>query len=244
MRDILPASILAGNVRFALPTKKQVLKGIGWLLGTIFVGALGSGVWQSLLGPALHVSTRWLLDVASLGLRSYKDGVYQQIAVDNQPRVDVATLYMVTFLYGSLTIVAFSYAFAQLQSFFQRTERMSGNTPEPAMTTPESFRQELEAVVKSLRRTRLVGYACMLLFAVFLVNQSVNMARLSYVNSADAHYHHVLRIASPYLEAHEQAQVESDFAQVSSRDDYVRLLSRLESECKAHGRTFPKFDPW
>jgi hypothetical protein len=72
----------------------------------------------------------------------------------------------------------------------------------------------------------------------------VTVARFGYISQATSHYHQVLRLASPYLDAREQAQAESDFAQIGSRDDYVKLLARLESECKAHGRTVPKFDPW
>jgi hypothetical protein len=36
----------------------------------------------------------------------------------------------------------------------------------------------------------------------------------------------------------------SDSTCVSSREDYVRVLSRLENLCKSHGRTAPEFDPW
>jgi hypothetical protein len=75
-------------------------------------------------------------------------------------------------------------------------------------------------------------------------NQIVLVAKLGYINSADAHYHQVLRIAAPYFNQLEREQIESDFALVASRDDYVRLLARLENQCKAQGRTVPPFDPW
>jgi hypothetical protein len=53
-----------------------------------------------------------------------------------------------------------------------------------------------------------------------------------------------MRVVSPYLTASEQAQVESDFAQISNREDYVKVLSPIERQCEAHGRIVPRFDPW
>jgi hypothetical protein len=236
-------------MRLALPTKKNVLKWTLGVVGAIIVGALGSGVWQSLLGPAIHASTRWLLDVASLGLTSYKNGVYQQIATDNQFRITIETLYLVTFIYCLLIYAAIQAVFYTLSRLRKRGERllehMSGAPPESdAAITTDTLRPELETILRSLRTFRLAMYVSTLFVGAVLASHFVTLARLSYIASADAHYHQVLHLASPYLDAHEQTLVESEFAQLSNRDDYVRLLSRLEGQCKAHGQTVPKFDAW
>jgi hypothetical protein len=76
------------------------------------------------------------------------------------------------------------------------------------------------------------------------VQHQFYVARETYVNSADAHYHQVMRVDSPYLDAHEETEIESAFAQIGSRDDYVRLVSQLESQCEAHGQKVPQFNPW
>ena len=236
-------------MRFTVPSKKTVLKWALGVVGTLLLSALGSGVWQSLLGPAMHASTRWLLDLASLGLTSYKNSVYQQIAADNQSRTAVETLNQVTIIYVMISTAATVYAFFLNYSTGERGQRLltrlseAPPDPQPA-TTVDAMRQELATVLKSTARIRWALYVCSLMLGFVFVNHFVMLARVSYINSADAHYHQVLRVASPYLDAREQAQVESDFAQVGSREDYVRLLSRLEGQCKAQGRTVPKFDPW
>jgi hypothetical protein len=237
------------TVRFSLPTKKQVLRGALEVLGILLLGALGNGVWQSLLGPALHTSARWVLDIASLGLTSYKNGVYQQIAADNQPAVAVATLIIVTCLFGVIMVQINLYQYGRNDKTRSRSERLlrklsdTPPNPDPAITV-DTLRQEVAAILKFGERARLLLHVSSLILGVVLVLQIVSLARTIYVNSADAHYHHVLRVASPYLDAHEHAEVESDFAQIGSREDYVRLLSRLEGQCKAHGRTVPEFDAW
>jgi hypothetical protein len=226
-----------------------VLKWTLGVLGAIVVGALGSGVWQSLLGPAIHFSSRWVLDVASLGLTSYKNGVYQRIAADNQSSVAVTTLLDVTALRALISVFVIVYGFYLLRTVRLQRQHMlrefldAPPNPEPAMSQ-DALRQKVIGDLKLLGKMRIWLYVLSLLAVVVLSDEFVSVARRGYVNTADAHYHQMLRIVSPYLDAREQAEVESDFAQISSREDYVKVLARLESQCKAHGRTIPKFDPW
>ena len=86
----------------------------GWIkwtlgiLGAIIVGALGSGLWESLLGPAIHAVSRWVLDIASLGLASYRNGVYRQIAADNQSAVGLETLLVINLIAAFATHQVFA----------------------------------------------------------------------------------------------------------------------------------------
>lgn len=236
-------------MRLSLPTKKQAFLWTLRVLGVLFLSALANGVWQSLLGPAIHFSTRWVLDIASLGLTSYKNGVYQQVAADNQSSVGVETFGWVLLFSGMTISFAMGRALRitkESRSESQLLLQKLSDTPPNSKPddTPDTLRQEIATILKSVERGRWFLYSASLFLAVLLVSRFISLTRLSYVSSADSHYHQVMHIVSPYLDAREQAQVESDFAQIGSREDYVSLLSRLEGECEAHGKTVPKFDPW
>jgi hypothetical protein len=223
-------------VRIALPSKKTAFKWVLRILGLLVLSAISNGVWESLLRPAIHASSRWVLDLASFGVTNYKNGVYQQIAADNQSAVALETLVWVTFM--SMLLIGFyvGYTAGQAAATRSRIQALQGAPP-----SPES---DITDILKLSRGERFFLYVTLLGLGLLLGNHLVSMARLSYVNSAEVHYHHVLRIALPFLDGREQVEVESDFAQIGSRDDYVKVLSRLESLCKTHGRTVPKFDPW
>jgi hypothetical protein len=220
-----------------------------WLLGAVALKTLASIFSDSLVMPALHAVSRWVLDLASLGLTSYKNGVYKRIALDDQSVAPFNAYLTVWSIYALMVIVyalfSFNWTFGYRRQVEHALKALSDAppNPEPEIST-DALRQKLRGVLKSQRRLRLGLYCFSLFMGVSFLSDLTSLARLSYVTSADAHYHQVMRIVSPYLDAHEQAQVESDFAQVGSREDYVRLLSRLEDQCKAHGRTVPKFDPW
>jgi hypothetical protein len=227
-------------VRFALLENKSLKWTLG-IVGGLLVSALGTPVWQSILGPAVHAITRWVLDLASLGLTSYKNGVYQQVAVDNQTAVGFTSMAVVVVLLG----FALNFVLAYVFQTFEIHPRWRHNSDTPniksELVTGNTTERETIMAAKLARGLMYFGFLCM---NFGLVNEVVSLAKGNYVNSADAHYHQVLHIAAPYLDAHEQAQVESDFAQVGSRDDYIMVLSKLESQCKAHGKTVPGFDPW
>jgi large-conductance mechanosensitive channel len=228
---------------------KQVRKWALWLIGAVAVKIVVSNLSDSLVMPALHSVSRWVLDLASLGLASYKNGVYKRIAADDQS-VSAYNAYLTVWIVYALMMFAYVvYAFYWTSGHRRQVEHAlkaisdAPPNPEPEIST-DALRQKLRGVLKSQGRQRLILYCFSLFLGVALVSDFISMTRLSYVTSADAHYHQVMRVVSPYLDAHERAEVESDFAQVGSRDEYVRLLSKLEGQCKAHGKTVPKFDPW
>ena len=54
------------------PTRVQILLGI---IGTIFLGALGSGLWE-LLKPIFVGTGEVLVSIVTLGLTNLRDGFY------------------------------------------------------------------------------------------------------------------------------------------------------------------------
>ncbi len=231
-----------------------MLKWFLGLLGTILLGAIGSGVWQGLLGPALNLVRNLVLDLASLGFRSYKDSVYRQIALDNSNAANIETLYIVTVLYliAAIAVLLF-YARAlrtltdKNQNLHSRILRDLGRKPTVA-EEPGRPLEELETSVRnsgqSLRwsRRRLRVWAP--LWILLIASHMVSWSRASYVDSALAHYHQALRIAAPYLESKELQEIQSRFAQIQSRQAYIDIVQRLTEVASQHQQAVPPFQPW
>ena len=138
-----------------------MLKGTLGVLGAVLIGALGSGVWQSLLGPALHFGTRWLLDITSLGLTSYKNRVYQQIAADNQSAI---AFYAYITLWGAHAVIVttvvlggFYWASGHRRRVGHALRRLSDAPPNPEPEiSNDALRQELVGLLKSIRMLRFL----------------------------------------------------------------------------------------
>lgn len=97
---------------------------------------------------------------------------------------------------------------------------------------------EVNRTLKILSRPVLVLILFLLVFSVVQANQ------VAYENRAITHFNQLLAIASPYLREDERVMFRSRFAQISSRDDYAKLVTALTATCRAHKLITPEFSIW
>lgn len=153
--------------------------------------------------------------------------MYEQVARDNPATASLTLLAWLTL--ASSGIVGYFFGSSAVWQKYLRGQRAERTVEERGI---------------EINRLSLGLYILFAFLYVTLAAQVISLVRINYINSADTHYHIVLRAAAPYLAPGEQTQVESDFTQIHSRADYVKLVSKLEAQCKANGRQIPKFEPW
>lgn len=73
---------------------------------------------------------------------------------------------------------------------------------------------------------------------------SVQANQLGYVNRAATHVQQLLAIVDPYIQENERLMYRSQFAQISSREDYVKLTNALTAACQAKSLKVPNFAVW
>ena len=183
---------------------------------------VGSGLWENVLSPAFHFVMRWMLDLTSPGFASYKNSVYQQIAADNPSDVSVSALGLVTGIFILAVSWHMRYGFVKNNSERSRIQRTLSSLSASDVGSPISqesaaeLRGRLERQLIALRNIRRTDLVFSGMVTVCLVVELIAWNGFSYINSADAHYHQVLRIAAPYLAAGEQAQTDSERGRTTS----------------------------
>ena len=170
---------------------------------------------------ALEPFVRFILRLASLGFDTYKVDVYKEIARGLHEYASYA-------LFGTVTAIWVGLQLGLLLALFT------------LMWSKAKMREREERI----RSAKKWVYAYGLLFVFLSTAQLIAVARHTYINSAVTHFRQVLRIASPYLDESEQAVILSQFAQVKSKEDYVRIVDRLADSAETHGQNVPPFDPW
>lgn len=216
------------------------------LLGVVILGALGSGLWQHALEPFF----RFILRLASLGFDTYKVDVYKEIARGLHEYASHDILGAITSLWVILLLAMFFGLYELMRFVLARQSKLESDTEktEKGEAKPETTLPETKAKIRErgerIRSAKKFVYAAGLLVVFLSTMELISFARHTYINSAVTHFRQVLRIASPYLNVSEQAVIVSQFAQVKSKEDYVRIVDRLADTAETHGQNVPLFDPW
>ena len=80
--------------------------GLG-ILATILLGAIGSGVWEYLLKPFFEFGTKFILNIATLGIETFKNDIYLQIAKGFMEKASSDNLKMLNTFYVIMIVAYF-----------------------------------------------------------------------------------------------------------------------------------------
>ena len=196
--------------------RHPMVKKMVWLAGTLLVGALGSGLWEAILKPGFVWVTTGMLDVATLGLASLRDGMYEEVARGVYER---AALYMLLISIGG-------------------SIGLFGGGMVGAIRVRRKLAQESSPPATRRMIVMLVALPIALTFLL------VQVFRLSYVVRASSYIEQLQRIAAPAMPAEKRLLYRSRIAQVVTRDEFVLIVDELTATAKEAGFKVPSFVPY
>jgi hypothetical protein len=212
---------------------------------TVFLGAIGSGIWQYILEPALKDSTNFMLELATLGVESFKNDLYVEISRGYQELASHRIQSLFSTLIASVFILASIGLVFKVRKLIEDLENLeAGEEPKSNNLSAEEIKNRLES--NNPKKTLKLTYFTAVLSGVFSVMLIVSTFSYEYINSAVTHYYQVKRIAAPYVTLPERLEIESQFSQISSSDDYRILIERLYDVLAESGQEVRvvKFNVW
>lgn len=228
-----------------LPAKTKL---IGGVISAIVIGAVGSGVWQYIMEPALSTSSRAILELATLGVESFKNDLYREIAKGFHEKASNALYFQFNLLYG-LALIAFPVFMAietkklidRKSAMIEELQRIETGKAKDSPSIGD-LRKELLSI-RPERSLKLI-YVLVVVGLVVLSAQFVVSKRDRYVSSAVTHYFHLKRIVSPYIDLKEMKVLDSQFAQVESANDYKAVITKMRNIAKQDSVKLPEFEIW
>ena len=194
-------------------TKKKLL----WLVGTLLLGALGSGLWEAIIKPSMLWFGTLMLDVGTLGLSSLRDDMYTDIAKGTYERAGVMLLSIGTgILCGLLTSPLI------LGLMFRNRDDIV--EPRSSISRVMSTSWVLAAVPLALTMIFFVG-----------------LFRVGYTVRASNYADQLIRITNPYVTEQDRLIHESQLAQISTREDYVQIITKLRKIAAINKTSIPEF---
>jgi hypothetical protein len=197
------------------------------LLGALVIGALGSGIWDTLLKPMFSWLGTALLDVATLGKQSLIDGIYVEVAKGSYERAANATYQLLITVLGVAGIVIPLAALALLVLL----RKIDAGDSAVA-----------ETVVGFYRRFFFkTGFALLIVECLLVGALVIETARLGYIIRASNFLEQSQRIIAPNVDQDQRLLTASMIAQMSTKAEFIKIVDGLRSVADAHNVKLPEF---
>ena len=189
-----------------------------FILGSIFIGALGSGLWDIAIKPLFYWLGRVSLTIITLGISSLKDAIYKDVATG---LVETPSITVMIFMVGGITGVVFSLITRGIRKI-----RLKENKPKGQIKTNRKF------WVLIVVLTILTTVINLQMFAHVYVNRTVGFFNQSFL------------IIKPYVDNQEEENILSEYSQIKSKDDFIIVMDKIQKIARKEGITLPQFDIW
>lgn len=176
-------------------TKKHLI----YIVGTIILGALGSGLWDLAIKPFLKFSTEFVVNILLEAFGGVQSSIYKDIAsLDREITGQVLVSFFMGSLMGVVTVLV------------SRTFRKVDKDGETISSRPSKFYMALLGLYILVFTTSTVG-------------------RTSYVLGKQNDYLQLKRIVSPYLSEDEIIKIDSEFSLIDSIEEYLKLMEKMKA---------------
>lgn len=185
---------------------ERTIKTIAVTFGTIILGAIGSGVWEKLVGPLFDGLTELIIDALDFLIGSYKDSIYREAAFGYR---EYAANGIYELIIGAMPAL---YLILLL------------NHPKMAKRTAVTgLAKSLRAALRSAGGFYVLSVITLFVFSYIVVS----VTRLNYTNAVVTFAEGSIDILAPYISEDERRQLLSDFRRVTCKEDYYKYYAKL-----------------
>jgi len=204
---------------------------IKWLLGIvgiIFLGALGSGLWSLLFEPLFKRFGKFFISVASLGLKSVQNQIYAEVAKGHRDRsVKILMFILIGLILIPLIFSLVSELKSQLftQELKKAVQIVKKNNPKV-----DNFEAMVNNELKKIREERRgkSRIQLMILCSVVLLFLLFQRLKILIIELSISHFEQCTNICLPYLTNDEHKKILSDFALIKNKDNYSAIMNKLK----------------
>lgn len=197
---------------------------------TIFLGAIGSGLWQILLAPLFAKFSDFTMTFISNIFYGYTDFIYQNVS--NNPSIQLTH-----FLYSGLLVFTLAFLlFIVLYPLYKITKEINdaiNNQDDKDMTRDE--------FVSEMRKTRKMFY---ILLPISLILTGAFIAKsfqTEHAIKAAMFIERSIEIVSPFISETERLTLRAKYRGIDNAADFYKLEISLREIAKKHSCVLPEF---
>lgn len=224
MKRFIPTSI----------TQNRLVRSLAAVMATIFLGAIGSGLWAGVLSPFVDVLTRTSLSLISSVFHGYLDHVYG--SVSHNPAAQLAALPLIL-----IVVVVIFISWAAPLAITSRLKRIQKEIESPNAENEETpTKGVLLEEVKKLRRSaaRVWVPAALIITVMYSEELFVTFHGIR----AALFIERSIEIIAPHVDEQERLKLRARFRSVEGASDFYELEDRLRAIAREHSAKLPDFE--
>lgn len=202
------------------------------VFGVVFLGALGSGLWQVAGQPLFDSLSGLLVKAINTVFISYKDSIY---VLASKGFIEHASVSLYVFVYTATPILWLWWYLNHKNK--RKQELANSKLPENlSLEELENEKDELEAkIFKLTKQAKKLEYLFIFLLAFYAVMMFNSAITMKVVNSVVTYVQVSLDRIRPYESQETIYKLQAEFREIESAEDYYQFYEKLEAILKSHG---------
>ncbi|TGM74382.1 hypothetical protein EHR01_10675 [Leptospira mtsangambouensis] len=188
------------------------------LLKILFLGAIGSGIWDIVMKPAGSRIIDIIFVTFADTFSSYRNSLFKAAALGfhEQSSVFLHSMYIAT--------IPAIYLILVLEHPYRKKNKSENETG------------KVKSFIRSKKGFQLIS---IITVAVFL-NSFLDFIKISYVNRTITHFHQTLTIIEPFISSQDAKIYRAAFSAMKSSEDYKRIDEQIKLKAKQLKITLPE----
>jgi hypothetical protein len=234
-----------------------------WILSifiTVLLGAIGSGLWDTVLKPLGTKIDNVLFTAMTLGARRSRDKIYKNAAMGHHELPSLYLLLMALLLLASLVagsqvrLYALVYALDVVETFASECINLEGKEAKacalnvvkekimPVLQIASLFALFVSIIIiyRFIAATACVEYRTLASGASSNYTAVSHASGYRYIainrtNLVTTYYQQCLRVVRPYMDDKQFFEIEQRYELIVSKEDYDSIISKLREVAKQGG---------
>jgi len=208
-----------------------------YIVLALLLGALGTGIWESVLKPMLTRLASLSLRILTFGIKSAERKLFAQIAKRAPYKIALFFMSLLPFIFCLL--VGYNFA-SYTEAGERRMQAQLAAIEQLAKVSPEMASAKLSQMEKeSLKELYLFQ---LLLSCAGFIFMAYNYIRYMFISSAINYFEQCMSICGPYFKDVEEKQFIQDFALIASESDFSNIIHQLRKLAEINNKQLPPSD--
>ena len=205
------------------------------VIGTIFLGALGSGLWDAALKPVFQFLGKYIFSILTFGAKRASDNIYIEAARGHHETPSLK-LYIIITMFLVSTLIGLE-AILVKKVYIDDSSKVEVSECEKI----ENESDIKDCIKKEIRKKLSNELPYLILLSIFIIviifYASMEASR---TNRIITYFYQCLKICLPYLSEEDALLLEQKFSLMKEKNDFNEIIEKFKEVTNEKNISLPK----